>query len=236
MKKAWKLFASLTVLLVAALIWGFASLQSEAAAMKRIAVEAGAYQVTSSQDSPSRGIIFGLLTTFGEDGGVSQLQAWQAGESEPALSTTNSTYQPYTLYFLNETVPFANTGASGASSSAQSGDAQNYINSHPENAATYGGTKVFSGTDNFNTEFVAHDGGAFNNLNQLHLGDKITVTDNTATPYMYQVNDIETVDSNHLTLDQAQAILDFGWTERITLQTCVGTSAYRLIIYANRIQ
>lgn len=125
-------------------------------------------------------------------------------------------YKPNTIYLMGKEVPYKNTGPN---------QCQSQIDNHPETAATFGGTATFSGDDNMNTHFAAHNYGAFNNIWNMPIGSEIIVTDGNKKPFKYTLNNIKKVTYDGYGYadgkDYWNEITGTGGGERIVLQTCI---------------
>lgn len=139
------------------------------------------------------------------------------GNKSSSNQGSSKKYAPNHIYYGGKTVPYQNVG------NIESLNAQNVIDT-TNNAATFGGTATFSGTDGMNTHFVGHNGGR-NQFGGMHEASTFIVTDSSGRGFQYVKTDryiVDTwgmVDGNKSGVDKWQRIVGTGGGERITLQS-----------------
>jgi hypothetical protein len=150
-------------------------------------------------------------------------------EESTGLNLPNKTeLKPDTIYFRSHAIAFCNTGNEKA---------QEWIDTHRKTqAATFGGSKYHSGSDNRNTHFIGHNPGAFSPFTTALVGEEIAVTDANKKVTRYTIKKISNINDqgieNHTYQNLMADILEPGTHERITLQTCESDSLNTVIFAA----
>ncbi|TFJ43096.1 hypothetical protein CKN80_11065 [Carnobacterium divergens] len=149
----------------------------------------------------------------------SQVNQKEDSESTPSPVPQEGQYQPKTVNLMGESIHYENAGQSGG---------QNYIDTNPANASTWGGAAVQSGTDGLNTHIIGHNPGAFSGIWNLGVGSIIIVTDAANHPTAYHIQRIYQVTQNAVGIVDGvnywDRMIGTGGGERITLQTCENSS------------
>lgn len=149
----------------------------------------------------------------------SQVNQKEDSESTPSPVPQEGQYQPKTVNLMGESIHYENAGQS---------EGQNYIDTNPANASTWGGAAVQSGTDGLNTHIIGHNPGAFSGIWNLGVGSIIIVTDAANHPTAYHIQRIYQVTQNAVGIVDGvnywDQMIGTGGGERITLQTCENSS------------
>jgi len=150
--------------------------------------------------------------------------------TKSVVKPTKNKSTPMRISFMGRTYKYVNGGMSRG---------QAIIDSNKYLVSTWGGAPVYSGTDNMNTHFIAHNTGAFKGLWGIKIGDKITVTDKNGRAFVYHVTQkIRVKQKNAIGVNDGKSywnqIVGKGNTERITLQTCTSVHGVMYIIFASK--
>lgn len=112
------------------------------------------------------------------------------------------------------------------------GQKVSYAESYNTTTAPSYGAGIWKGnpstTDGSWCYFIGHNPGSFNCVANLYQGAPVTVWDTTGASRTYYVQQIFDVPTNTYWEQIAPAVTGFG--ESVILQTCIGTTAYRVVI------
>lgn len=148
-------------------------------------------------------------------------------ETIPEIIPEDAIYMVNTIYLQGKAISYKNGGME---------DGQKVIDESPSLASTWGGVNPWSGEDDKNTHFIAHDFGAFHKLWEIQIGEMLIITNNVGSPTYYKVESIHLVDKYGVNVETGEEmfgkIVEEGESEVVTLQTCKPESVHNWIVKA----